>query len=97
MIIVGYQRSGVGHHYKHVISVLKDYPQYLMATQERGAVGKKNLLLKIRAVTAGKTLLGRHVGSTSPQVFIRYHDIVYCLGGDDDVTHNIKLIKRYFI
>lgn len=94
MIIVGYEWCP---HYKHAISVLKDYTQHLMTIQERGAVGKKNLLLKIKAVTAGKTPLGKPVGSTSPQVFIRYHDIVYCLGGDDDVTHNIKLIKRYFI
>jgi hypothetical protein len=94
MIIVGYDWC---LHYKHVISVLKDYPQYLMSVQERGAVGEKNLLLKIKAATVGKTPLGKPVGSSSPQVFVRYHDIVYCLGGDDDVTHNIELIKRYFI
>ena len=94
MIIAGYEWCP---HYKHAISVLKDYPQHLMGVGERGAVGKKNLLLKIKAVTTGKTPLGKPVGSSSPQVFIRYHDIVYCLGGDDDVTRNIKLIKRYFI
>lgn len=94
VIIVGYEWCP---HYHHAVSVLNDYPPFLMAVKERGPVGKKKLLRKIKAVTLGKTPLGKPVGDTSPQVFVRYHDIVYCLGGDDDVTNNIKLIKRYFI
>ena len=93
-VIVGYEWCP---HYQHVISVLKDYPQYLIAVAEYGDTGKQKLLQKIRHVTKNKTPLGKPVGETSPQVFVRYHDIVYCLGGDSDVTQNIKLIKRYFI
>ena len=94
MIIVGYEWCP---HYRHAISVLKHYPQYLMTVQKHGAVGKKELLHKIQAVTLGRTPIGKPVGDTSPQVFVRYHDIVYCLGGDDDVTRNKTLINRYFI
>ena len=93
-VIVGYEWCP---HYQHVISVLKDYPQCLMSVLQDGAPGKQKLLQKIRRVTANKTPLGKPVGETSPQVFVRYQDIVYCLGGDSDVTKNINLIKRYFI
>lgn len=94
MIIVGYEWCP---HYHHAIAVLKHYPQYLMPVQKQGVGGKKELLHKIQVVTLGKTPIGKPVGDTSPQVFVRYNDIVYCLGGDDDVTQNKSLIKRYFI
>lgn len=94
VIIVGYEWCP---HYHHAINVLNDYPQFLMGVKERGSVGTNKLLRQIKAATLGKTPIGKPVGNTSPQIFVRYHDIVYCLGGDDDVTTNIKLIKRYFI
>ena len=94
VIIVGYAWCP---HYHHAIAVLNNYPQYLMPVRKRRAEGKKELLHKIQAVTFDKTPLGKVVGETSPQVFVRYHDIVYCLGGDDDVTRNKTLINRYFI
>jgi len=94
-IIVGYEWCTHYHHAKLLLESIA--PTSLIAVTKRGSVGKKELLANIHILTTGKTVIGKAVGDTSPQVFVRYPDLIYCLGGDDDVTQNKRLIQRYFI